>query len=389
MIYNFDEIIERGETNAEKWAEHVIGGKDVLPLWVADMDFRCPKPVVDALVKTAEHGIYGYNERPDSYYDAIINWNKKRNDWQIEKDWIVFSPGVVPALSFSVEAFCKPGDKVVMQTPVYYPFYRVVINNGCQIVKNPLKEKNGHYEMDFELLEEQLKDPRVRLFFLCNPHNPVGIVWSLKDLKKLGRLCIDNNVLVVSDEIHSDLIYSGHKHIPFAKISEEFKNNSITLTAPSKTFNIAGLQTSNIIIANPIIRQRMIQGIQRCNVYSTNVFGIVAATVAYEEGEEWLTQLLSYLEGNIRFIDDFIRKELPEVKFIKPEGTYLGWLDFRKIEGDPLKLQAFLQEKAKVFLNQGYVFGDEGKGFVRINFGCPRSILETALKRIATAVRER
>jgi len=238
-------------------------------------------------------------------------------------------------------------------------------------------------------LEEQLKDPRVRLFFLCNPHNPVGRVWSLKDLKKLGRLCIDNNVLIVSDEIHSDIIFSGHKHIPFAKISEEFKNSSIILTAPSKTFNIAGLQTSNIIIANPILRQRMAQTIQRCNVSSTNVFGIVAGTTAYEEGEEWLTQLLSYLEGNINFIADFIREELPEVKFVKPEGTYLGWLDFRKIEKDHLKLESFLQKNAKVFLNQGYVFGDEGKGFVRINFGCPRSIIETALKRIATAVSAR
>lgn len=389
MIYNFDEIIDRKSTSAEKWADHVIGGKDVLPLWVADMDFKCPKPVVDALVKTAEHGIFGYNERPDSYYNAIIDWNKKRNDWQIEKDWIVFSPGVVPALSFSVETFCKPGDKVIIQSPVYHPFYRVVTNNGCQVVKNPLKEKDGYYEMDFEQLEAQLKDPRVRLLFLCNPHNPVGRVWKLEELKRLGQLCIENNVLVVSDEIHSDLIFTGHKHIPFANISEEFKNNSIILTAPSKTFNIAGLQVSNIIVPNPQLRQRLSQTIQRWNVSSTNVFGIIAATAAYEEGEEWLEQLLKYLEDNADFIGSFRKEELPEVKYVKPEGTYLAWLDFRAIEKDYLKLESFLQKKAKVFLNQGHIFGDEGNGFVRVNFGCPKSVLEEALRRIAKAVRER
>jgi cystathionine beta-lyase len=389
MIYNFDEIIDRKSTSAEKWAEHVIGGKNVLPLWVADMDFKCPKPVVDAMVKTAEHGIFGYNERPDSYYKAIIDWNKKRNDWKIEKDWIVFSHGVVPALSFSVETFCKPGDKVIIQSPVYHPFYRVVTNNGCQVVKNPLKEKNGYYEMDFEQLEAQLKDPRVRLFFLCNPHNPVGRVWKLEELKRLGQLCIENNVLVVSDEIHSDLIFSGHKHIPFANISEEFKDNSIILTAPSKTFNIAGLQVSNIIVPNPQLRQRLAQTIQRWNVSSTNVFGIVAATAAYEEGEEWLEQLLKYLEENADYIGTFLKEELPEVKYIKPEGTYLAWLDFRAIEKDYMKLESFLQKRARVFLNQGHIFGDEGNGFVRVNFACPKSVLEEALKRIAKAVRER
>lgn len=389
MIYNFDEIIDRKSTSAEKWADHVIGGKDILPLWVADMDFKCPKPVVDAMVKTAEHGIFGYNERPDSYYKAIIDWNKKRNDWQIEKDWIIFSPGVVPALSFSVETFCKPGDKVIVQSPVYHPFYRVVANNGCQVVKNPLIEKEGFYEIDFDLLEAQLKDPRVRLLFLCNPHNPVGRVWKLEELKRLGQLCIENNVLVVSDEIHSDLIFKGHKHIPFARICEEFKNNSIILTAPSKTFNIAGLQVSNIIVPNPLLRQRMAQTIQRWNVSSTNVFGIVAATAAYEEGEEWLEQLLSYLEDNADFIGKFLKEELPEVKYVKPEGTYLAWLDFRAVETDYMKLEHFLQKKAKVFLNQGHIFGDEGNGFVRVNFACPRSVLEDALIRIAKAVKER
>ncbi|PAB55844.1 MalY/PatB family protein [Anaeromicrobium sediminis] len=390
MKYNFDEIVDRRHTHSVKWNPSFIkamfGDKELLPLWVADMDFKCPQPIIDAAIETAKSGIYGYSERTEPYYNAVINWYKKRQNWTIEKDSILFSPGVVPALYYAIQTFCRPGDKVVIQNPVYYPFLSAIVDNGCHPVYNQLQLKEGKYVMDFEDLENKVKDPKVKLLLLCSPHNPVGRVWTEEELKKLGNICIENNVLIVSDEIHSDLIYKGYKHVPFASISDSFAQNSIMCTAPSKTFNIAGLQVSNIIVPNKIIRQELASTLEKTTNKFPNIFGLVACTAAYEKGEEWLEQLLDYLEDNLNFIDKFLKEKMPEVKLIRPEATYLAWLDFNAVESDEKKLENIIQKKAKVALDEGYIFGKGGEGFERINFACPRSILKEALERIERAI---
>lgn len=390
MKYNFDEIVNRKNTNSVKWNPNFVKAtfddEGILPLWIADMDFKCPQPVIDAVLKTAREGIYGYSDRTESYYEAVIHWHQKRKNWIIDKNWILFSPGIVPALYYAVQTLCHPGDKVVIQTPVYYPFLSAITDNGYHPVFNQLILKDEKYIMDFEDLNEKVKDPKVKMLILCSPHNPVGRVWAKEELKKLGDICIENNVLVVSDEIHSDLVYKGSVHIPFASISDSFAQNSIICTAPSKTFNMAGLHMSNIIIPNTLIRQEFSNTLEKTTNKFPNIFGIEACTTAYEYGEEWLEQLLSYLEDNLDFIKHFIKERLPNVKLIQPEATYLAWLDFSAVESDIHKLEKLIQRKAKVALDEGYVFGKGGEGFERINFACPRSILEEALKRIEAAV---
>lgn len=387
MQYNFDEEINRENTNSLKWDRGFLqkqyGDAELLPLWVADMDFKAPQPVIDALVERAEHGIFGYNVIKDDYYKAIVDWNKKRHDWEVEKDWICFVPGIVPAMNYLVQAFCRPGDKVIIQDPVYYPFYSAVKNNGCHVVKNTLKMIDGKYRMDIGDLEQKAKDLRVKLIFLCSPHNPVGRVWTEKELIALGEICMKNNVLVVSDEIHSDLILKGFKHTPFASISERFAQNSIICTAPSKTFNLAGLQTANLVIQNDRLRSKVEKLLKKNFISEPNGFGVVACQTAYQQGEEWLEQLLEYLEENLNYIDRFIKEKMPQVKLIRPEGTYLAWLDFREIETDHKKLEEKIQRKAKILLDEGYIFGETGAGFERINFACPRALLKNALERIA------
>jgi len=384
--FNFDEIIDRKTTYSAKWSQVHLGSPDMLPLWVADMDFKCPPAVIEAVEQAARHGVYGYCDRMDDYYETFIMWNKDRNRWKIQKDWIVYSPGIVPALNYAVQSFCAPGDKVIIQPPVYYPFFDVVTNNGCQLVENKLIFESGRYTMDFDSLESQLADPKVKALILCNPHNPVGRVWSKDELTTLGNLCIKHNVLVLSDEIHSDLVYSGYHHVPFASLSEEFAQNSIVCMAPSKTFNLAGLQTSNIIIPNPVLRQMFFNTIERAGTTDTNLFGIVAAVAAYRGGALWLSQLLKYLENNMKFMDQFLHSNLPEVKLIKPEGTYLAWLDCKDAEADYKVLERRIRSKGKVLLDEGYIFGSGGEGFERINIACPLPILEEALKRIEHAL---
>lgn len=390
MKYNFDEIIDRKGTNSAKWSKELLeqrfGDGELLPLWIADMDFKCPKPVVDALVERAKHGIYGYSERTSPYYQSIINWNKRGNNWGIKKEWILFTPGIVSALNLLVQTFSFPGDKVIIQNPVYYPFIAAILNNGRHIQYNSLKHENGRYTMDYKDLEEKAKDPRVKLLILCSPHNPVGRVWTKEELTKLGRICIKNNIIVISDEIHSDLILKGYRHTPFASISEEFAQHSVTCTSPSKTFNLAGLQTSNIIIPNERLRVYFSQILQSNHVKSPNVFGIVALRTAYNKGEEWLEQVLEYLNKNACFIEKFVEEKMPEVKYTKPEGTYLAWLDFAAIGKDEKELEIIIQKKAKVALDEGYIFGKGGERFERINFACPQSILEKALDRIEKAI---
>lgn len=392
LKYDFDEVIDRSGTNSAKWDKNTLkemfGAEDVLPFWVADMDFKAAQPIVDAVVKRAEHGIYGYSSRTDSYYEAIINWTKRRHGWEIEKEWINFTPGVVPAINYAIQAFCMPGDKIIIQNPVYYPFHDAIKNNGCHIIDSTLKFNGEYYEMDFEDFENKAKDPKVTLFILCSPHNPVSRVWTKKELEKIGDICCKNNVLVIADEIHNDLVFSGYKHTVFASIKEEFALNSITCTAPSKTFNLAGMQASNIIIPNPLLREKFQRILEKNAIGGQNPFSIAALEAAYNEGEDWLNQLLTYLEGNIEFIHEYLKKHLPKAKLIEPQGTYLGWLDFRGYEKDGKKLESLVYGKGKVALDGGTWFGNGGDGFIRLNFACPKILLKEGLERIAKAINE-
>jgi len=388
MRYDFDEIIERTNYHSEKWdeLETKFGTKDVLPMWVADMEFKSPRPVIEAIKKATEHGIYGYTSRPDSYYQAIIDWMEKRYNWKVKRNWLAYSPGVVPALSFIIRAFTQPGDKVIIQPPVYYPFSQVIENNGCHIVNNPLKLNNKKYFMDFKDLERKIDDSRVKLLILCSPHNPVGRVWEKEELIILGETCLKQNIIVVSDEIHNDILFKGYKHTPFASISQSFAHNSITCTAPSKTFNLAGLQTSTIIIPNKKYYKIYDNILNSLFLNENNVFGLVALEAAYRYGEDWLNQLLSYLNENLEFLMKYFKERIPKIKVIRPEGTYLVWLDCRQLGFNAQELNDFMIKKAKVALDAGFWFGKEGKGFMRMNIACSRSFLKEGLERIERAV---
>jgi cystathionine beta-lyase len=389
MIYNFYEIWERTATDSMKWSKSYLkgnfGDEELLPMWIADMDFKVPQPIIDAILQRASHGIFGYGMVDDQFLQVVVNWQKRRNNWKIEKDWILFTPGIIPALNFITQCFCLLGDKVVIQSPVYYPFKNIIESNGCHVANNPLIYKEGRYTMDFSHLEEIVQDTRVKMLILCSPHNPVGRVWTYEELKRLGEICIRNGVLIVSDEIHGDLIFKGNKHIPFGSISEEFAMNSIICTAPTKTFNLAGIQCSNIIIKNKRLRDDLTNKLLSIDI-TPNSFAYVAQIAAYSEGEEWLEQLLSYLEGNVRFIEDFVKEKLPGVTFVKPEATYLAWLDFSKLTQNHSELEELMRKKAGLALDEGYIFGKGGEGFERINFACPREILERALINIEKAV---
>lgn len=388
--YDFDEIIDRRNTGSAKWdaLEQRFGDSDLLPLWVADMDFRAPQPIVDALVARSKHGVYGYTTFLPPYFDSVISWFKRRYDWEIKKEWMVFTPGVIPAINWAIQGFTNPGDKVIVQPPVYYPFFGAIESNGRHALHNPLKFENNRYEMDFEDLKEKVKDPKARMLILCNPHNPVGRVWNKEELKSLGEICVENDILVVSDEIHSDLRYPGVKYTNFASISDDFANNSITCTSITKTFNLAGLKISNIFIPNAKIRQRFDNAAGASGKSMPNAFAAEALQAAYNHCEGWLDQLLEYLAGNLKFLKDFVRENIPEVKVVEPEGTYLVWMDFRKIEPDPTKLEKLILQDAKVALDEGYIFRLGGDGFERINLACPRSILNKALTQIAAAVKK-
>lgn len=391
MKYNFDELVERSNPSCMKWSKKLLReyyeDEDCIPMWIADMDFKSPQPVIEAILQRANHGVFGYETLTDEFLEAAVSWQKKRNNWTIEKDWILFTPGVIPALNYMLKTFCVPGDRVVIQTPVYYPFQNIIQSNGCHVENNPLIIKDGKYTFNFEELDSITKNPRVKLIFLCSPHNPVGRVWSIEELTRLGEICIKNNVLIVADEIHSDLVYKNYKHIPFASISEKFAQNTIACVAPTKTFNMAGIQASNIIVKNDKLRGELGNKLFSMGI-NPNSFACVAQVAAYTQGEEWLEQLLEYLEGNIRFIDEFIKNNLPKVKFIIPEGTYLGWLDFSKLVNDQDLLRQTMIKKAKVALDDGFIFGKGGENFQRINFACPRQTLEKVLLRIKTSLED-
>ena len=401
MKYNFDLEIDRQGTQSAKWgviqdpADHsrwqftdaYFGDDRVLPLWIADMDFPAPQPVVDALVARAQHGIYGYTTRTADYDDAVVDWMHRRHDWPILPAWILCTPGVVPAINLLVQTFTRPGANVLVQRPVYYPFYSAIENNNAKIISNSLVLKNGRYEMDFADLELKAADPATTLFILCSPHNPVGRVWSREELTRVARICHRHGVLVVADEIHADLLYRGVDFTPFATISDQASLNTIVCTAPSKTFNLAGLHTSNIIIPNADLRQRFQQTLNRCGMGKlANPFGVAACEIAYRQGEDWLHQVMAYIERNLEFLQEFIGQRVPGVRVIRPEGTYLVWLDCRELGLDKWALKRLMFEKARIFADEGYIFGPEGEGFERINIACPRSVLKEALKRIRMAV---
>ena len=394
MKYDFDRLINRTNTHSIKWDKHILKEffetDDVLPLWVADMDFECPQPVVEAVKQKAAEEIYGYSwHKAPEYFDAVIRWMDRRHDWLIESDWITYSPGVVPAIDIMIRAFSNVGDKVIVQTPVYYPFFSAIKNNGRQLLQNELKYENNKYTIDFDDFEEKAKDPQTKIFVFCSPHNPVGRVWTVDELKKLGDICLENDVLVISDEIWNDLILTGYKHTIFSNEDEDFKDKSIICTAPSKTFNMAGLQMSNIIIPNKKLRESFSFSISRQNSLGIpNAFGIVALIAAYEEGEDWLKQVLEYIEDNFRFIKGFLEEKLPDFSMVNPEGTYLAWINCSSLGMNDEDRKDFLLKKAKVALDSGSIFGQGGEGFERINVACPRTILEECMNWIYNAIQE-
>lgn len=383
MKYNFNEIINRNNTNSSKWD---TTQKDVIPMWVADMDFKVATSILDSILNRAQHAIFGYIMIPEEFYDAEILWWYKRHNFKIEKEWIEPTVGVIPSLSAVVQAFCEQGDKVLIQSPVYNYFNSSITNNKCEIVTNDLIYNNGKYTIDFEDFEEKVKDERVKLFILCNPHNPVGRVWTKEELTIMGNLCIKYHVIILSDEIHRDLVYSNFKYTPISSISKEILEQSITCTAPSKTFNLAGLKTSNIIVANKEYRERINRSLNINESIEPNVFGIEALISAYTLSDSWLDELLIYLEKNRNFAIEFINKNIPQLKIIKPEATYLLWIDCSKLNIDSQTLVDKIYELGKVRLSSGITYGKNADKFVRINIACPKELLEDGLQRIQKTI---
>jgi cystathionine beta-lyase len=361
------------------------GLDDLVPLWIADMDFQAPSEVVEAIKERAAHPIYGYTETPEGYYNALINWMDKRHGWKgIEKDWILFTPGVVAGFSVAIQAFSQPGDKVVIQPPVYHNFKRQVLGTGRQLVENPLKIVNGQYRMDFKDLEQKIDD-RTKMIILCSPHNPVGRVWTRDELEKLADICEKKDIIIVSDEIHHDLVLEDIKHTPTALLSEDAMQRTVTQVAPSKTFNLAGLINANSIIPNKKLREDYITQLTKGSGHA-NIFGKIAHEAAYTKGEAWLEELLVYLRGNLKYLEEFLAEKLPDFKLYPLEGTYLAWIDCSSLDMNDEELNDFMLKKAKLWMDEGKQFGTGGSMFMRINIACPRSILEKALESLEKAV---
>lgn len=386
MKYDFDKTIDRRATNSYKW-DSAPGG--VLPMWVADMDFRTAPAIIDALQKRVAHGIFGYTRVPDAYYDAVTSWFSRRHGWDIDREWIIYTSGVVPAVSAVIKALTVPGDKVIVQTPVYNCFFSSIRNNGCEIVSNPLRRTADTYEMDFDALERCAADPRAKVMLLCNPHNPAGRVWTPDELTRLGNICLRNGMTVVSDEIHCELVYQGFKYTPFASLSDAFLHRSVTCVSPSKAFNIAGLQIANIVAFDNDLRSRIDKAININEVCDVNPFGVAATIAAYNEGEEWLNQLVDYLHGNYEAMAEFCRRELPEFPITRLEGTYLVWMDCSSLGMPSDALEHALLDDARLWLNAGTMYGAEGEGYMRWNIACPRSVMLDGLNRFLNFVRSR
>ena len=390
---DFDTVIDRKNTNCLKYdfVQRLGFPENVLPLWVADMDFKVSSYIEDALNNRVNHGIFGYSEiqsrQSSSYFDALSHWMGEKHNWKVEQSWLVKTPGIVFALAMAVQAFTDKGDYVMIQKPVYYPFKEVIEDNDRKVVDNTLYlGDDGMYHMDFEDFESKIDQYNIKLFFLCNPHNPVGRVWYKDELVELSKICLKHNVLVVSDEIHEDFVYKGQRHQVFADISEEIRENTITCTSPSKTFNLAGLQISNIFISNSKVRRKFKKQIGAAGYSQLNTLGLVACEAAYRYGDEWYSKMIKYLENNIEFVEQYLYEYLPQVKMIKPEGTYLLWLDFRKLNLSESELEDLIVNRAGLWLDRGTLFGESGKGFERMNIACPRKVLELALNRLKNAI---
>ena len=400
MTQKLDELIDRMGTQSVKW-EYIVrngvfsqsdhadtrhGDERILPMWVADMDFRCPPAVIEALGKRVEHGIFGYTKPADSYFEAVMAWMEQYYGWKVEQEWITLASGVVPAINTMIQGMLQPGDKVIIQPPVYYPFAMAIRNNGMEVVENALLYENGRYLIDFDDLAAKAADPAVKMALLCSPHNPVSRVWNREELTRFGEICIENDLIIVADEIHGDLIYDDVEFVSLPTISETFADNCIVCNAPSKTFNLAGLQTSNIIIKNEAWRKLYRQQVGRNGTHHINIFGPIAAEAAYRHGRDWLDEVMAYVQENYRFMEAYLAEHLPQVDLIQAEGTYLVWADFSKLGLSPEARKVLIMDNAKVYLDEGEMFGVEGTGFERFNLACPRSILAEALERIKTAV---
>lgn len=388
MAYNFDEIIPRKGTNSLKYdfAEKRGKPKDILPMWVADMDFQVPKVISERLIELGSHGIFGYSDTGKQYFNAVANWMETYHNWIVKEDWLVKTPGVVFAIAMAIRALSKEGDAVLIQQPVYYPFSEMVLNNNRRLISNNLIYEDGKYTIDFEDFECKIIEEKVKLFILCNPHNPVGRVWTKEELIRLGDICLKHHVVVVSDEIHQDFIYEGYKHEVFMNLKKAYEDITITCTAPSKTFNLAGLQISNIFIANQEMKRKIKREMSKVGYSQLNIAGIVACEAAYTEGREWLEELKSYITDNLNFLRDFLVTYIPQIKLIEPEGTYLVWIDFRGLGLNEHERQKLIVEKANLWLDSGTMFGSVGEGFERINIACPRTILQQALEQLLRSI---
>lgn len=387
MNFNFDKIIDRTNNFSAKWSEmnKNFGTNNLLPMWVADMDFLTAPCVMEALKDRLEQGIFGYTTRPSSYNESIVNWLDNRFSWKINQEWLMFSPAVITSISLLIQNLTQKNDKIMIQEPVYSPFHSIVESNERNLVISPLvKLDDGSYVMDYEDIEAKIKD--VKVFILCNPHNPVGRVWTREELTRLGEICLKHNVLVISDEIHSDIILKNHKHTPFASISKEFSENTITCMAPTKTFNLAGLQSSFLVISNPYYYEVMDKAFSILDIKRNNAFSLVATEAAYNYGEDWLYELIKYIEDNVDFAIDYIKNHMPQLKVKKPEGTYLLWVDFSNLNVDKKDLKNALINKGRIALSDGSSFGIGGDGYYRINLACPRSMVLEGLKRIEFAI---
>ncbi|MBQ7943750.1 MAG: pyridoxal phosphate-dependent aminotransferase [Lachnospiraceae bacterium] len=386
---DFDTVIDRRNTYSLKYdfAKKRNMPEDLLPLWVADMDFKVSSYIQEAILQQTEHGIFGYSEVQEEYFEALRRWMKQHHDWEVESKWLVKTPGIVYAIAMAVKAFTEKGDAVLIQQPVYYPFSEVIIDNERKLVSNTLvQDDSGRYQIDFEDFEEKVISEKIKLFILCNPHNPVGRVWSKEELIRLGDICYRHQVIVVCDEIHADFVFSG-KHQVFANLKKEYEEISVIATSPSKTFNIAGLQVSNILIPNQKLRSKFSQQIAASGYSQLNVLGLVAAKAAYEHGEEWYQAMHQYVSDNIAYTKQFVQERLQKVKLIENEGTYLLWLDFKALKLSEHELEDLIIKKAKLWLDSGRIFGTAGKGFQRINVACPRKTLVEALTRLEQAVK--
>jgi cystathionine beta-lyase len=387
MRYDFDTILDRRNTHSLKWdrCRDAFGLDDVIPMWVADMDFAAPPSVVKAIERRASHGAYGYVSVPESFWESAIAWLERRHGWAVDRRWLHRAPGVVPALSLSVNAFTDPGDGVVVQPPVYYPFFRAIEKNGRRLVRNPLVADGDTYRMDLADFDRKIDD-RTRLLILCSPHNPVGRVWTREELETLGEICVGRNLVVLSDEIHMDLALPGHTHVPLATISPALAERTVTCIAPSKTFNLAGLSMSLMIASNSELLARYEREFDAAGLGIASLFGTVALEEAYRSGDEWLDQLREYIAANVDFADRFIRQRIPALRLIRPEGTYLALMDCRRLGMTQKELDEFFLRTARVYFDSGPWFGEEATGFERINLGCPRATLAEALGRIERAI---